>query len=184
VMLLRHRQTKGPDSARLHLNRRATPRLHPNRCLTYCQPYGLPDACQEYDGRPYYSNKYGELSQDAVIIQLQRTTLGVAAYAFASCLIGTGKLDEATALLQQIDASALAQLTGNPDCDADIKLAQGEIAYRRGDYEAARGYVKAVTPVFTRKDAEQYQTHALAVLTAALDNLAPAIGFWRVAERM
>ena len=28
VMLLRHRQTKGPDSARLHLNRRATPRLH------------------------------------------------------------------------------------------------------------------------------------------------------------
>src|ERR1700738_4960376 len=27
--LLRHRQTKGPDSARPHLNRRATPRLHP-----------------------------------------------------------------------------------------------------------------------------------------------------------
>jgi len=29
VRLLRHRQTKEPDSARLHLNRRATPRLHP-----------------------------------------------------------------------------------------------------------------------------------------------------------
>jgi hypothetical protein len=28
VRLLRHRQTKGPVSARLHLNRRATPRLH------------------------------------------------------------------------------------------------------------------------------------------------------------
>jgi hypothetical protein len=28
VMLLRHRQTKGPDSARPHLTRRATPRLH------------------------------------------------------------------------------------------------------------------------------------------------------------
>jgi hypothetical protein len=26
--LLRHRQTKGPDSARPYLNRRATPRLH------------------------------------------------------------------------------------------------------------------------------------------------------------
>jgi len=26
---LRHRQTKGPDSARPHLHRRATPRLHP-----------------------------------------------------------------------------------------------------------------------------------------------------------
>jgi hypothetical protein len=29
VKLLRHRHTKGPDSARQHLNRRATPRLHP-----------------------------------------------------------------------------------------------------------------------------------------------------------
>ncbi len=28
VRLLRHRQTKGPDSARPYLNRRATPRLH------------------------------------------------------------------------------------------------------------------------------------------------------------
>ena len=28
VRILRHRQTKGPDSARPHLNRRATPRLH------------------------------------------------------------------------------------------------------------------------------------------------------------
>ncbi len=94
---------------------------------------------------------------------------GGAAYAFASCLIGAGKLDEASALLQQIDVSALAQLTGNPDCDADIKLAQAEIAYRRGDYNAARSYVQAVTPVFTRKDAERYQTHALEVLTAGLD---------------
>src|ERR1022692_305222 len=29
VRIMRHRQTKGPDSARPHLNRRATPRLHP-----------------------------------------------------------------------------------------------------------------------------------------------------------
>ena len=29
VRLMRHRQTKEPDSARTHLNRRATPRLHP-----------------------------------------------------------------------------------------------------------------------------------------------------------
>jgi hypothetical protein len=28
VGLMRHRQTKGPDSARPYLNRRATPRLH------------------------------------------------------------------------------------------------------------------------------------------------------------
>src|ERR1039458_9089245 len=31
VGLLRHRQTKGPVSARPHLNRRATPRLHPKK---------------------------------------------------------------------------------------------------------------------------------------------------------
>ncbi len=94
---------------------------------------------------------------------------GGAAYALASCLISASKLDEATTLLQQIDVSALSQLTGNPDCGADIKLAQAEIAYRRGDYDAARSYVQAVTPVFTRKDAERYQTHALEGLTAALD---------------
>jgi eukaryotic-like serine/threonine-protein kinase len=98
---------------------------------------------------------------------------GGAAYALASCLITASKLDEATTLLQQIDVSALAQLTGNPDCGADIKLAQAEIAYRRGDYEAARGYVQTVTPVYTRKGAEAYQKHALEVLTAALDRPSP-----------
>ena len=42
VMLLRHRHTKGPVSARLHLNCRATPRLHPtikiNECNGDCSP--------------------------------------------------------------------------------------------------------------------------------------------------
>ncbi len=37
VRLLRHRQTKGPDSARPHLNRRATPRLHP--ACAVCSPF-------------------------------------------------------------------------------------------------------------------------------------------------
>ena len=32
--LVRHRQTKGSESDRLHLNRRATPRLHNSQCKT------------------------------------------------------------------------------------------------------------------------------------------------------
>src|SRR5260370_288404 len=36
VTLMRHRQTKGPVSARPHLNRRATPRLH--QACAVCSP--------------------------------------------------------------------------------------------------------------------------------------------------
>jgi serine/threonine protein kinase len=98
---------------------------------------------------------------------------GATAYTLASCLIGLSKLDEATAFLQQIDAPTVAQLTGNPDWGADVTLAQAEIAYRRGNYDAARSYVHTVTPVFTRKDAEAYQKRAFESLKAALDNPSP-----------
>ncbi len=98
---------------------------------------------------------------------------GGAAYALASCLLSASKLDEATTLLQQIDISALAQLAGNPDSGADIKLAQAEIAYRHHDYKTARDYVQTVAPVYARKDAEAYQKHALEALTAALDQSDP-----------
>jgi ATP/maltotriose-dependent transcriptional regulator MalT len=98
---------------------------------------------------------------------------GGTAYTLASCLIGLGKLDEASALLQQIAVPAVAQLTGDPDWGAGVTLAQAEIAYRRGDYDAARSYVQTVTPVFTRKDAEPYQKRALESLKAALDKSSP-----------
>src|SRR5216683_3054376 len=39
VRLLRHRQTKGPVSARPHLNRRATPRLHHERAVKLRMSY-------------------------------------------------------------------------------------------------------------------------------------------------
>jgi len=48
-------------------------------------------------------------------------------------------------------------------------LEQGEIAYRRRNYDAARTYVQTVTPVFDRKDAEPYQKRAFESLRAALD---------------
>jgi DNA-binding winged helix-turn-helix (wHTH) protein/serine/threonine protein kinase len=98
---------------------------------------------------------------------------GGAAYSLASCLIGLGKLDEANALLQQIDVPAVAQLAGDPDWGAGVTLAEAEIAYRRHDFSTAKAQVQTVTPVFTRNDAEPYQKHALETLKAALDQTLP-----------
>ncbi len=99
---------------------------------------------------------------------------GGAAYSLASCLIALNKLDEASTLLQQIDIPALAQLTGDPDWGANATLAQAEIAYRHGNYDAARGYVETATPVFTRKNAEPYQKRSLESLKAALEKPLPS----------
>jgi hypothetical protein len=98
---------------------------------------------------------------------------GGAASTLADCLIGLERLDEASKLLDQIDVPAVAQLAGDPNWGAGVTLAQAEIAYRRGNYDAARGYVQTVTPVFTRKNTEPYQKHALETLQAALDKRSP-----------
>jgi tetratricopeptide (TPR) repeat protein len=98
---------------------------------------------------------------------------GGAASTLADCLIGLGKLDEASKLLDQIDVPAVAQLAGDPNWGAGVTLAQAEIAYRRGNYDAARGYVQTVTPVLTRKDTEPYQKHVLETLLGALDKHSP-----------
>jgi eukaryotic-like serine/threonine-protein kinase len=92
-----------------------------------------------------------------------------ARFGLADCLIGLGKLDEASALLQKVDAKAVTQLSGDPNWSANLDLALGEIAFRRGDFAAARKYVQSATPVFTRPDAEPYQKHALEVLSAAIE---------------
>jgi eukaryotic-like serine/threonine-protein kinase len=94
---------------------------------------------------------------------------GASAYSLASCLIALNKLDEASVLLQQIDVPVVTQLTGDPDWGANVTLARAEIAYRRANYDAARGYVQTATPIFTRKDAEPYQKRALQSLSAALE---------------
>ena len=94
---------------------------------------------------------------------------GATAYTLANCLIGPGKLDEATTLLQQIDVPPVTQLTGDPDWGAGVTLAQAQIAYRRNNYDAARAYIQTVTPVFTRKDAEPFQKNAFESLKADLD---------------
>jgi serine/threonine protein kinase/DNA-binding winged helix-turn-helix (wHTH) protein len=98
---------------------------------------------------------------------------GGTASTLADCLIGLGKLDEASKLLDQVDVPAVAQLAGDPDWGAGVTLAKAEIAYRRGNYDAARNYVQTVTPVYTRENAEPFQKHALETLRAALDKPLP-----------
>jgi hypothetical protein len=85
-----------------------------------------------------------------------------------------GQLLEASKLLQQIDSKAVAQLAGMPDWSANVALAQGEIAWRQGDYTSARKYVDSAAPVFHRADAEPFQRQALDTLSAAIDRRLPA----------
>jgi tetratricopeptide (TPR) repeat protein len=92
-----------------------------------------------------------------------------ARFGLADCLISLGKLDEASALLQKVDAKAVTQLSGVPNWSANLDLALAEIAFRRGDYATARKYADSAKPVFSRPDAEPYQKHALEVLTAAIE---------------
>jgi DNA-binding winged helix-turn-helix (wHTH) protein/serine/threonine protein kinase len=96
---------------------------------------------------------------------------GATAYTLADCLIDSSKLDEATALLQQIDVKPVTQLTGDPDWGAGVTLAQAEIAFRRGHYDSARSLAQTITPVFSRPDAEPFQKRAFESLKAELGNL-------------
>ena len=91
----------------------------------------------------------------------------------ASCLIGLDKLDEATTLLRDIDAPAVAQLSGDPDWGAGVTLSQAEIAYRRRDFNTAKAAAQTIARVFTRTDAEPYQKRAFESLKAALDKSGP-----------
>jgi eukaryotic-like serine/threonine-protein kinase len=92
-----------------------------------------------------------------------------ARFGLADCLISLGKLDEASTLLEKVDAKAVTQLSGDPNWSANLDLALGQIAFRRGDFAAARKYVQSARPVFTRPDAEPYQKHALELLSAAIE---------------
>lgn len=98
---------------------------------------------------------------------------GGAAYSLASCLIGLGNIEEAENLLQQIDVSAVEQLSGDPDWGAGVTLAEAQIAYRRKNFSAARSYLQTVTPIFTRANAELYQKRALEALQLALNKNLP-----------
>jgi ATP/maltotriose-dependent transcriptional regulator MalT len=91
------------------------------------------------------------------------------AFTLATCLIGAGQLDEAARLLAEIDPDQLAQLTGDTGWFANLALAKGQIAYRRGDLVAARQYLETARPVFDRPEAEPFQKRTF-------DNLRAAVG--------
>ena len=86
----------------------------------------------------------------------------------ANCLIGLGKMQEASKLLDGIDSKLVVQLTGDPDWGAGVALAQAEIAVRQGRYREAAKYLDSVRPVFSRPDAETYQKHKMDELSALL----------------
>jgi hypothetical protein len=77
-------------------------------------------------------------------------------------------LDEASRLLEGINAKATAQLTGDPDWGAGITLAQAEIAVRQHQYDRAQKYIETVRPVFSRPDAEAYQKDKMNELSAMI----------------
>jgi eukaryotic-like serine/threonine-protein kinase len=92
----------------------------------------------------------------------------------ANCLIGLGRLEDASKELSGIDANSVAQLTGDPDWGADVKLAQAEIAVRQGHFAEAKKYVDAVRPVFSRPGAEEYQKRKLDNLSAQINAHVPS----------
>jgi len=94
---------------------------------------------------------------------------GGAAHTLASCWIEQGKLEDASRVLEGIDASAVAQLAGSKDWEANLELSQAQIAYLRGEYDSARKLLEAATPVLERADAEPYQKRALRKLSAEVD---------------
>ncbi|MGH9238164.1 MAG: protein kinase domain-containing protein [Vicinamibacterales bacterium] len=93
---------------------------------------------------------------------------GGTASTLAACLIDKGALDESSRLLKDIDIPAVAQLAGDPDWGAGVTLLAAKIAYRRGDYAAARKHLETVKPVFTRANAEKYQRAQLETLEREL----------------
>jgi hypothetical protein len=72
---------------------------------------------------------------------------GGASYAFAICLIGSNRLEEASDLLQNIDVSAVTQLTGDSSVGASVALAEAEIAVRQGDYTLGKRYLLEAAPL-------------------------------------
>jgi eukaryotic-like serine/threonine-protein kinase len=99
---------------------------------------------------------------------------GATAYSLAECLIDLHQLDQASKLLDGIDSKPVAQLTGVPDWSANLDLARAEIAFRQGDFAAARKNIQPAIPVFSRPDAEPFQKQKLESLLLALDKHPPA----------
>ena len=96
-------------------------------------------------------------------------TTGGTSYALAFCLIGMDKLQEASELLQSIDVKAVTQLSGDSMVEADIALAQGQIAAQRGDYLLAQRYAQTAAPALDCPNARAYDRQSLQELRKAIN---------------
>jgi serine/threonine protein kinase len=91
------------------------------------------------------------------------------AVTLATCLIGLGKLDDASRLIDRIDTAVVDQLAGGNDWGAEVALLRGEIAFLRRDDSTAKTLLSFAEPAFTRPDADPYQRHKLESLRSAID---------------
>jgi serine/threonine protein kinase len=96
---------------------------------------------------------------------------GGVASTLATCLIDLRQFDEAAKLLENIDIPTVTQLAGDPDWGAGVKLLQAKIAFARGNYELTRAYLRDVSPIFTRQNAEAYQQREFKMLSAELNSV-------------
>ncbi len=90
------------------------------------------------------------------------------AYVKAACLIPTGRLDEASRLLDGVKPDNVAALAGDPNWGANLELAHAQIAFARRDYVTARRHLDAAKPGFSVPNAEAYQVRAVTALDADL----------------
>jgi DNA-binding winged helix-turn-helix (wHTH) protein/serine/threonine protein kinase len=148
--------------------------VHKQGPLSFFAVATLSDAalaqCRAGRNREGESNARSAYESSAKAFGSRAGLTGAAADTLADCLLGLDQLDEASKLLQQIDRPAVAQLSGDPDWGAGVSLAQAKIAYRRHNYDAARGLVQSVESVYARKDAEPYQKREFDNLKAALES--------------
>lgn len=93
---------------------------------------------------------------------------GGTALTLADCLIGLGRLVEASKYLANVDVKAVSQLTGDPDAGGGIILAQAEIAAKQRDYVHAKLFLDSVRAVFSRPDTEPYQKRKLEEISAMI----------------
>lgn len=149
----------------LHVHAIATPKLGPHSFFSIAS---LTDAAtaqcrsgQAAQGlaaaREAYANAMAGFGKGAL-------SDGVA-YTVAECAIDLGRIDEADARLQGIDAAAVAKLAGDADWGANPGLARARIALARGQRDAARHELAAVARVYGAAGAEPYQARLWRSLT-------------------
>jgi serine/threonine-protein kinase len=95
---------------------------------------------------------------------------GGTSYSYAMCLIGVGKLDQATTLLGNINVEEVIQMTGNPTVRADIALARAEIAVQKKEYAKADGYLREAAPLIGATGADPADRETAQRLRAAIDS--------------